>query len=123
PSEFGSVPLSASRHGLIFDRMIAAAREHPDIVRPWLPTGDGIASHTAFRALADAMFAHGSAFLYVPAGLHVELPLEVHKRWAAGTEPIVFRTIVVAEANSSVTFVEEVSSEPGGPRLAIPSLE
>jgi Fe-S cluster assembly protein SufD len=123
PSEYGSVPLSASRHGLIFDRMETVAQEHPDLVKRWLPAGDGIASHAGFRALADALFAHGSTFLYVPAGLHVELPLEVHKRWSAGAEPIVFRTIVVAEANSSVTLVEELSSESGGPRLAIPSLE
>ena len=123
PSEFGSVPLSASRHGLIFDRMLNAAREHPDIVRRWIPEMEGGGSHAAFRALAAALFAHGSTFLYVPAGLHVELPLEVHKRWAAGTEPIVFRTIVVAEANASVTLVEELSSEAGGARLAVPSLE
>ncbi|HYK99379.1 MAG TPA: SufD family Fe-S cluster assembly protein [Candidatus Acidoferrales bacterium] len=123
PSEFGSVPLSASRHGLIFERMLNAAREHPDIVRRWIPAMEGGGSHAAFRALAAALFAHGSTFLYVPAGLHVELPLEVHKRWAAGTEPIVFRTIVVAEANASVTLVEELSSEAGGPRLAVPSLE
>jgi Fe-S cluster assembly protein SufD len=123
PSEYGSVPLSASRHGLLFDRMLNVAKERPDLVRTWLPLGDGIRSHDAFRALADALFAHGSTFLYVPAGLHVELPLEVHKRWAAGTEPIVFRTIVVAEANSSVTLVEELSSEHGAPRLAVPSLE
>ena len=123
PSEFGSVPLSASRHGLIFDRMLNAAREHPDVVRRWIPGEEGIGSHGAFRALAAAAFAHGSTFLYVPAGLHVELPLEVHKRWSAGTEPMVFRTIVVAEANASVTLVEELSSEPGAPRLAVPSLE
>lgn len=129
PSEYGSVPLSASRHGLVFDRMISVAKERPDLVRPWLPKGEpsdrasGPDSHASFRALADALFAHGSTFLYVPAGLHVELPLEVHKRWSAGREPIVFRTIVVAEANSSVTLVEELSSESGGPRVAIPSLE
>jgi Fe-S cluster assembly protein SufD len=123
PSEYGSVPLSAAHHGLVFDRMLTVAKERPELVRPWLPTGDGIHSHASFRALADALFAHGSTFLYVPAGLHVELPLEVHKRWKGGTEPIVFRTIVVAEANASVTLVEELSSESGGPRLAVPSLE
>ncbi|HLQ04864.1 MAG TPA: SufD family Fe-S cluster assembly protein, partial [Verrucomicrobiae bacterium] len=123
PSEYGSVPVAASRHGLIFDRMLTVAHEHPDLVKRWLPSGDGIKSHTAFRALADALFAHGSTFLYVPAGLDVELPLEVHKTWAGGTEPIVFRTIVVVEANASVTLVEELSSESGGPRLAVPSLE
>jgi Fe-S cluster assembly protein SufD len=103
--------------------MQTVAKEHPDLMKRWLPSGDGMASHAAFRALADALFAHGSTFLYVPAGLHVELPLEVHKSWSAGTQPIVFRTIVVAEANSSVTLVEELSSEAGGPRLAVPSLE
>ncbi|MDQ2952821.1 MAG: SufD family Fe-S cluster assembly protein [Chloroflexota bacterium] len=123
PSEYSSVPLDAAHHGLIFDRMLNVAREHPDLVKRWLPTGEGMASHSVFRALSDALFAHGSTFLYVPAGLHVELPLEVHKRWAAGTEPIVFRTIVVAEANSSVTLVEETSSESGGPRIAVPSLQ
>lgn len=123
PSEYTSVPLDAARHGLVFDRMLEVARTHPELVRTWLPSGEGIRSHDAFRALSDALFAHGSGFLYVPAGLHVELPLEVHKRWRAGTDPIVFRTIVVAEANASVTLVEELSSEPGGPRLAFPSLE
>lgn len=123
PSEYTSVPLDAARHGLVFDRMIEVARSHPELVRTWLPSGEGMRSHTAFRALADTLFAHGSGFLYVPAGLHVELPLEVHKRWRAGTDPIVFRTIVVAEANSSVTLLEELSSEAGGPRLAVPSLE
>lgn len=123
PTEYGSVPLSASHHGLIFDRMQNVAHDHPDLVRRWLPDGTGVSSHGPFRALADALFAHGSSFLYVPEGLQVELPLEVHKQWAAGTEPIVFRTVVVAEANSSVTLVEETSSERGGPRIAIPSLE
>ena len=124
PSEYGSVPLAASRSGLVFDRWIAAVRDNPDLVRRFLPDGDGIASHAAFRAWNDALFGHGSTFLYVPAGLQVELPLEVHKRWAAGTAPIVFRTVIVAEPNSSVTIVEELSSEGGGPgRLAVPSVE
>ena len=124
PSEYGSVPLAASHNGLIFDRMLNVAREHPDLVKRWLPAAEGIASHKPFRALAETLFAHGSTFLYVPAGLDVELPLEVHKRWAAGTQPIVFRTIVVVEANASVTLVEELSSERGGgARIAVPSLE
>lgn len=123
PSEYTSIPVEAARHGLVFDRLQSVAREQPDLVRRWLPDGRGIASHDAFRALADALFAHGSTFLYVPAGLQVELPLEVHKRWSAGGAPIVFRTVVVAEANSAVTLVEELSSDAGGPRLAIPSLE
>ena len=124
PSEYGSVPLDASHKGLVFDRWSSAVRDHPDLVRKWLPDGDGMPSHASFRAWAGALYGHGSTFLYVPAGLHVELPLMVHKNWAAGTAPIVFRTLVVAEEGSSVTLVEELSSEGGGSgRIAVPSLE
>jgi Fe-S cluster assembly protein SufD len=124
PSEYGSVPLDASHKGLVFDRWSSAVRDHPDLVRKWLPDGEGMPSHAAFRAWAGALYGHGSTFLYVPAGLHVELPLMVHKSWAAGTAPIVFRTLVVAEEGSSVTLVEELSSEGGGSgRIAVPSLE
>jgi len=124
PSEYGSVPLDASHKGLVFDRWSSAVRDHPDLVRKWLPDGEGMPSHAAFRAWAGALYGHGSTFLYVPAGLHVELPLMVHKRWAAGTAPIVFRTLVIAEEGSSVTLVEELSSEGGGSgRIAVPSLE
>jgi Fe-S cluster assembly protein SufD len=124
PTEYGSVPLDASHKGLVFDRWSSAVRDHPDLVRKWLPDGEGMPSHAAFRAWAGALYGHGSTFLYVPAGLHVELPLMVHKRWAAGTAPIVFRTLVVAGEGSSVTLVEELSSEGGGSgRIAVPSLE
>ena len=124
PSEYGSVPLDASHKGLVFDRWSSAVRDHPDLVRKWLPDGEGMPSHAAFRAWAGALYGHGSTFLYIPAGLHVELPLMVHKRWAAGTAPIVFRTLVIAEEGSSVTLVEELSSEGGGSgRIAVPSLE
>jgi Fe-S cluster assembly protein SufD len=118
------VPLDASHKGLVFDRWSSAVRDHPDLVRKWLPDGEGMPSHAAFRAWAGALYGHGSTFLYVPAGLHVELPLMVHKNWAAGTAPIVFRTLVIAEEGSSVTLVEELSSEGGGSgRIAVPSLE
>lgn len=124
PSEYGSVPVEAAHKGVVFDRWVDAMRDHPELVRAWLDQGDGIASHSAFRALNGAAFAHGSTFLYVPAGVTVELPLHVHKHWTSSDRAIVFRTIVVAERGSSVTFVEELSSDGGGPgRLAIPGLE
>ena len=124
PSEYSSVPVEAARRGVVFDRWIDAMRDHPDLVRRWLDDGSGIASHAAFRALNGAAFGHGSTFLYVPAGVEVELPLHVHKRWTKGDRAIVFRTVVVAERGSSVTFVEELSSEGGSSgRLALPGLE
>jgi Fe-S cluster assembly protein SufD len=124
PSEYSSVPVEAGNKGVIFDRWVDAVRDHPDLVRKALGDNGGLPSHAAFRALGGAAFAHGSTFVYVPAGVTVELPLQVQKHWAAGTGAIVFRTVVVAEAGSSVTLVEELSSTGGGKgRVAIPSLE
>ena len=124
PSEYSSVPVAAAHNGVVFDRWIDAVKAHPDLVRNAMGTNAGIGSHAAFRAINAAAFAHGSTFVYVPAGVHVELPLQVQKHWAAGTGAIVFRTVVVAERDSSVTLVEEVTSDGGGKgRVAIPGLE
>ncbi len=125
PAEYGSVPVEASHRGVVFARWVDAVREHPDLVRRHLPDGEGLRSHAAFRALNGAAYSRGSTFLYVPEGVEVELPLYVHKRWAAGTSAIVYRTVVVADPGSSVTLVEELSSQEGGAggRFAIPGLE
>lgn len=124
PSHFSSMPVEAAHKGVVFDRFIDAVRDHPDLVRKALGDNGGLPSHAAFRALNGAAFAHGSTFLYVPAGVTVELPLQVQKHWEAGTGAIVFRTVVVAERGSTVTLVEELTSAGGGKgRIAIPGLE
>jgi Fe-S cluster assembly protein SufD len=124
PSEHSAIPVEAARKGVVFDRWIDAVKDHPELVRTALGDNDGLKSHAAFRALNAAAFAHGSTFVYVPAGVEVELPLHVQKHWAAGTGAIVYRTVVVAERGSSVTLVEEVTSDGGGKgRVAIPGLE
>ncbi|MDP9245652.1 MAG: SufD family Fe-S cluster assembly protein [Chloroflexota bacterium] len=124
PSEYSAIPVEAARNGVVFDRWTDAVKSHPDLVRKALGANTGLPSHAAFRALNAAAFAHGSTFVYVPAGVQVELPLHVQKHWGAGTGAIVFRTVVVAERGSSVTLVEEVTSDGGGKgRVAIPGVE
>ena len=124
PPYYSAMPVEAAHRGVVFDRWSDALKEHPDLVKRALGTNDGLRSHAAFRALNGAAFAHGSTFVYVPAGVEVELPLHVQKHWKAGTGSIVYRTVVVAERGSSVTLVEEVTSDGGGTgRVAIPGLE
>src|SRR5204863_8565168 len=108
PSYYSALRVEAAREGVVFDRWQDAVKDHPGLVKHALGSNDGLASHAAFRALSGAAFAHGSTFLYVPAGVDVELPLQVQKHWAAGTGAIVYRTVGVAERGSSVTIVEEV---------------
>ena len=117
------VPDPDRRSGVINDRLPVALERYPDLVRPTVREDAGVPSHDAFRQLARAAFANGSTFMYVPRDVRVSAPLVVSKRWPAGEWAIVFRTIVVAEAGSSVTVVEDVSSDEGPARLAVPLLE
>ncbi|HUG56314.1 MAG TPA: SufD family Fe-S cluster assembly protein [Candidatus Limnocylindrales bacterium] len=114
----------AAQAGVVFSRLSAAARDHPELVRAALGEGAGIPSHAAPRALGETLWSAGSTFVHVPRGVQVRSPLHVRKDWPAGPELVAARTILVAEEGSSVTFVEELASEGGGPgRVAIPLLD
>ena len=61
--------------GVIFKGLTRAALDNPQLVRPHIVNGDGIPSHAAFRAAADALWSAGSSFVHVPAGVVVRQPL------------------------------------------------
>src|SRR5207302_1265873 len=109
--------------GVIFKGLTRAALDNPQLVRPHITNGDGISSHAAFRAAADALWSAGSTFVHVPAGVEVRQPLVLDKAWPASDEAMLSRTILVAERDSSVVLVEDLSSEGEAPRLAIPHVE
>lgn len=109
--------------GVHFGDLGAAARERPDLVARWIDAGGRVHTHDALAAVADALWSSGT-FLHVPPGVAVRAPLTVERTWT-GDGAYLWRTIVVAEEGSSVTFVEDVSSSGDGatPRVAIPHLE
>jgi len=109
--------------GVIFKGLLRASLDNPKLVRPYIAPGEGIPSHAALRAIADALWSAGSSFIYVPAGVHVRMPLVLDKVWPASDEAMISRTILVAERDSSVTLVEDLSSEGDVERLAIPHVE
>ncbi len=109
--------------GVIFKGLLRASLDNPELVRPQIAPGEGIPSHAAFRALADALWSAGSTFVHVPAGVEVAKPLVLEKTWPEGGEAMLSRTILVAERGSSVTLVEDLSSAGATARLAIPHVE
>ncbi len=112
-----------TENGISFGDLAAAAHATPDLVRRWIGASGGETTHAAFRAAADALWSAG-AFVHVPAGVVVNTPLWIERRWARGPEAALSRTVIVLEPGSSATVVEEVSSEDGGPaRLGIPHLD
>ena len=95
---------SLTKLGVIFCDMDTALREHPEIVRQYfgtiIPQGDN-----KFAALNSAVWSGGS-FVYVPAGVHVDLPLQAYFRINAENMGQFERTLIIAEEGSSVHYVE-----------------
>jgi Fe-S cluster assembly protein SufD len=97
--------------GVIFCDLDVAAEKYPDLVEPHLhrlvPTG-----RTRFTAL-HAAFRTGGTFLYVPADVAVEMPLQTLTYLDADGAAVFPHTLLVAERGAEVTFIDRYAS----PRL------
>jgi Fe-S cluster assembly protein SufD len=95
--------------GVLLMDLLAAAREHPDLVRTHLGTRAAPPSVGKFAALNGALWA-GGVFLYVPRGVRIEDPIRL-LRWIDEPELAYFpRTLIIAAEGSQVGFVEEFAS-------------
>src|SRR5438477_12707133 len=100
--------------GVVFTDLAAAAREHADLVQPYLGRGDGVATHAAFWALSLAGWT-GGTFLYVPRGLEVDGTLIARITQPRADATFLPHTLVVADEASRVTPMEELVSPDGAP--------
>ena len=94
--------------GIIFSDMDTALREHPEIVQKYfatvIPPGDN-----KFAALNSAVWSGGS-FIYVPPGVHVDMPLQAYFRINAENSGQFERTLIIADEGASVHYVEGCSA-------------
>ena len=90
--------------GVIFLDTDTALREHPDIFRQYfgtvIPAGDN-----KFSALNTAVWSGGS-FIYVPPGVHVDIPLQAYFRINTENMGQFERTLIVVDENAYVHYVE-----------------
>ncbi len=90
--------------GVIFTDMDTAVRDYPDIVKRYfstiIPSGDN-----KFASLNSAVWSGGS-FVYVPAGVRVDVPLQAYFRINAENMGQFERTLIIAEPGSYVHYVE-----------------
>lgn len=90
--------------GVIFLDMDSALREHPDLVREYF--GTIIPSHdNKFAALNTAVWSGGS-FIYVPPGVHVEMPLQAYFRINTQNMGQFERTLIIVDEGAYVHYVE-----------------
>ena len=96
--------------GVLLLSLRRALEERPGLVREYLATKAVPPEEGKFPALNAALWTDG-VFLYVPRGVRLERPVRV-TRWLSHAGTAVFsRTLVVAEANSRVSYVDEILSD------------
>ncbi len=93
-----------SKKGVIFCDMDTALREYPDIVKEYFSTVVPPADNK-FAALNSAVWSGGS-FVYIPEGVHVEVPLQAYFRINAENMGQFERTLIIAESGSQSHYVE-----------------
>jgi Fe-S cluster assembly protein SufB len=92
------------KKGVIFVDTDTALREHPDLVKEYLGTVIPIQDNK-FAALNSAVWSGGS-FVYVPAGVKVDIPLQAYFRINAENMGQFERTLIVVEEGAQIHYVE-----------------
>ena len=90
--------------GVIFLGMDEGLRQHPELVKEYfttiIPYNDN-----KFAALNTAAWSGGS-FIYVPPGVHVEMPLQAYFRINAKNAGQFERTLIIIDEGAQVHYVE-----------------
>ena len=101
---YHNIRQEVAKQGVIFADTDTAVREHPDLVRRYFGTVVPPADNK-FAALNSAVWCGGS-FIYVPEGVHVEVPLQAYFRINAENIGQFERTLIIAEPGSFVHYIE-----------------
>ncbi|MCM3567538.1 Fe-S cluster assembly protein SufD [Neobacillus mesonae] len=95
--------------GVIFTDLLTAAREHGDLLKKYYMTQAINADEHKLTALHAAL-VNGGAFLYVPKNVEVTEPIQAVFIQDDAEANLFNHVIVVAEDNSSLTYVENYIS-------------
>jgi Fe-S cluster assembly protein SufD len=100
---------SLRKAGVIFQPLERALIEHEDLVRKHFMAQPAALGSTKFAALHRAQVRAG-AFVYVPRGVELELPIEIF-HWLTGENAAVFpHLLLVADEMAKVTVLEHFRS-------------
>jgi len=92
------------QQGVVFLDTDAGLREHPELFKEYfgsvIPVGDN-----KFASLNTAVWSGGS-FIYVPPGVHVEIPLQAYFRINTENMGQFERTLIIVDEGAYVHYVE-----------------
>ncbi len=95
---YHSISKMLEKKGVIFTDTDTALQKYPELVRQYFGTIIPAADNK-FAALNTAVWSGGS-FIYVPKGVHVELPLQAYFRINAKNMGQFERTLILADEGS-----------------------
>ena len=105
---YRSILAEVRAQGVIFEPMEEALKNHPELVREHfmkvIPPEDN-----KFAALHGAVWS-GGTFVWVPEGVEVAIPLQAYFRMQTQGVGQFEHTLIVAEAGSSVHYIEGCSA-------------
>ena len=103
-SVYHNIRQDLAAKGVVFMDTDTALREHEDIVKQYFGTLIP-ANDNKLAALNTAVWSGGS-FVWVPAGVNVEIPLQAYFRINSESAGQFERTLIIAEEGSQVHYVE-----------------
>ena len=101
---YNSIQKDLADQGVIFVDTDTAVREYPDLVKKYFGTVVS-PEDNKFGALNTAAWSGGS-FVYVPKGVHVDIPLQAYFRINTPAMGQFERTLIIADEGSYVHYVE-----------------
>ncbi len=94
--------------GVIYTDFDSAIREYPDLVKEYFTKCVPLSEHK-FIALHYAVFSGGS-FVYVPKGVHLEMPLQSYFRLNSPESGQFEHTLIIVDEGASLHFIEGCSA-------------
>src|SRR5579859_5603432 len=105
------------RKGVILTDLDSAVRDYPDLVQQYFMTNCVPVESNKYTAL-HAAFWSGGAFLYIPRGVEIEKPI-LAQIWIDAPASATFsHTLIIAEDESSVRYINEYNSSFEGEQLS-----
>jgi Fe-S cluster assembly protein SufB len=101
---YHSIRQDLEKQGVIFLDMDSGLRQYPEIVKKYFGTVIPMTDNK-FAALNTAVWSGGS-FIWVPAGVKVEIPLQAYFRINAKNMGQFERTLIITEPGSYVHYIE-----------------
>ena len=100
------------KSGVIFTALSDALEKHPDLLREHFMAQPAKLGSAKFAALHKALVRAGT-FLWVPRNIEIRAPFEVFHLVEGDCATVYPHTLIIADDNSKITFVEHfVSSNP-----------